>query len=106
MTPTTLESLAKSGEPMPEGLNIGEAAYFQAFAGLTARFKAGKIAPDQSQREAAMIRNSWERYEAMQREEERIAQFWENVQDVSAAYAKNRTPETAEAMYRKIYNLL
>ena len=91
---------------MPEGLSAGEQWVYQSIALLAARCRLKAISDEQALYEAAEIRKAYAKVETFRRDTVRQAEFWRDVEDVTTAYAKDRTPENAETMYKVCVGLM
>lgn len=101
------ERAAMDGEPMPRGLPLEEQLAFQAVAHLYARYQLKVITRDDGSREKGEIVYQLGLNRRKLRTQEKLikhsAALFRAVELSASEYAKNRTLENADEMYRALY---
>lgn len=99
------ELQAKAHEPMPDGLTAAEQAAYQAISLLVFRYRQGLVTAEQSKSEMDEIRRSVMDDFKLSRGWRAIARFMTGVESASIRYAKDKSPENAEHLYRVVSGL-
>jgi len=104
------ERAAMLGEEMPEGLNLPDQLTFLALRDLYAQNRSGLIDRETGAREKAKL--GYRREQVCRKLKvreglvERSARFYRDVEHAADAYAKQRTLENADELYRAVYGML
>jgi len=103
------ERAAMKNEPMPNGLDIIDAAMYQSLATLYARFHAGAITREKAAAEKGKMLHSYEKQRTQRDYELSLykhrAELFRQINNAADDYAKNRTLANADRMYEIIYGL-
>lgn len=102
---TELEKIAKSREPMPEGLTLTEQKAFQSIALLTERYLIGRLPAQTAKNAMHQIRVTFAVDSGTEDYTKHCVELWLNIESAAREFAKERTIEAAEKMYEVIYNI-
>lgn len=103
------EQAAMRGEEMPKGLNIVDQLIFLSLRDLYAQKRAGIIDREIGSREKAKLRYQRDLWEGRLMLGEKLAQksakMFKEVEAAASAYARERTLERADEIYRALYGM-
>lgn len=103
------ERMAMQGEPMPDGLTIPYQLYYQTLSALYGRYRRREVTREQAAAEKNAARHSanvaHERFERAKSSSERYAKMVISVESAANAYAKERTLENADRLYKALYGM-
>lgn len=104
-----LERAAMKNEPMPDGLKFYDQMYFQALRYLYLQYSSRQMPREQGTKEKQLMKVERDR---LARETESVvaySQYYANVYtalaQASISYAKERTLENADALYKALYHI-
>lgn len=104
-----LERAAMKNEPMPDGLKFYDQMYFQALRYLYLQYSSRQMPREQGTKEKQRMKVERDR---LARESESVVAYSKYYADTytalaqaSIAYAKERTLENADALYKALYHI-
>lgn len=103
------ERAAMRGDPMPDDLDIVDQLTFLSLRELYSQVRAGKIDRETGSQEKGKLRYQHDLWEGRLRLKERLAQhsvdMFKAVEGAANAYAKDRTLENADRIYKALYKM-
>lgn len=105
MTPEEIEDLAFRNHGMPDGLNAAEQMLFQSFRKLYAYAKLVGMTPEEGKAEKAELLREFRKLNGKVEYVNAKSRFWIEIEAAGIDYAKNKSMETAENFYYKVYGL-
>lgn len=101
------EKEAMRGDPMPDGLSLIDQMAYQTLACIYLRYHLKGITRDQGSEEKNKLIVTYEK-EAKKREQEinmafHYASTYASIERSANAYAKNRTLDNADRLYKALY---
>ena len=104
------EKQAYEGEPLPAGLPAEDQAAYIAMRYLYKSHKRGQITREQAAKEKGEIRHRYTQWKEANEFNRKLAfhhaSLMKSLESAASDYAKDRTPETAEVMYRTLYGFM
>lgn len=113
---SALELAAMRGEPMPGGLSLVDQTFFQGLARIYQRYRSGVITREQGSAEKKQMeierRKTMDRTALENRQRQRSARLWKDVERWAAEYVKARKAvnstdaiAAADHMWEAIYGM-
>lgn len=104
------EKQAMRGEPMPKDLSLADQMAYQTLASMHSRFRIGAITREQGADEKKTLSYTYNR--AVEQREREVnllkyhAELNTRIEHAANAYAKNRTIENADLLYKALYGMM
>lgn len=104
------EKEAMRGEPMPKDLLLADQMAYQALASMHSRFRSGAITREQGADEKKKLSLTYDKAQQQREREIKMAQHYAEqnarIERAANAYAKNRTLENADLLYKAPYGMM
>lgn len=105
MTIEELEDLAYRGQPMPDLRSQADQLAYLSFRSLYEFAGRVGMSPQQGKREKAQIVRAHEINKSLEDMQEETNQMWKRIELAAAAFCKDQTIESANALYKAIYRV-
>ena len=103
------ERMAMNGEPMPTDLSLPYQLYYQTLVVLYGRYRRREISKEQAASEKSAARHganvAFDKLDRAELFSERSAKMTIRIEGAANAYAKNRTLENADKLYKALYGM-
>ena len=103
------ERMAMHGDQMPDGLSLPYQCYYQLLSALYFRYRRGEISKDSAASEKRIAfhnaNTAHDVFERVRSSSERYAKMNIRIERAANAYAKNRTLENADLLYKALYGM-